>query len=229
MYIVDKAEKTIDSLSKSILEHHNTDPENLTSVEFVVNGEIIKTLNIGEYNSVPEIGTVSLEQSISFVSRIAVISEVFNKELASNPDMDQDDLYEILGVYNRPLQGAAHTIAKDAVVHGGTIILVLGSGIFKTQFQSELILERWEQASAFLINGNACSDFRICPVDEIGGLTQFYTYGKQGRNGEWDLDEDDLENATVENDDTAVIDYHGSRLEITALYKPSDFTMKFYD
>ncbi|HAS8538242.1 TPA: hypothetical protein I7730_00315 [Vibrio vulnificus] len=229
MYIVDKAQNTTNRLCKAILEQHNTDPENLTSIDFVANGEVIKTLNIGEDNSIPELGTVSLEQSISFVARLAVISEIFNKELASNMDMNQDDLYEILGVFNRQLQGAAHTIAKDAVVHGGSISLVLGDTTFKTQFQSDLILERWEQAAAFLVNGTACSDFVICSSDETNALTEFYTYGPRGRNGEWDLNEDDLENATVENVDTVVIDYHGNHLEITALYKPSDLIMKFDD
>lgn len=87
-----------------------------------------------------------------------------------------------------------------------------------TPTQYETLVNKWENAKAFLINGAVCSDFSLgCTNgDDDDTMLSFYIYGSRGLSAEYFVDRDEIDNGEL-IDGGVAIDYCGKRMEIVAL------------
>lgn len=82
----------------------------------------------------------------------------------------------------------------------------------------ENLVPKWEDAKAFLVNGQACSDFSLGSTngDDEDSMISFYIYGSRGLKAEYFVCREEIDSGTLIDGGIAV-DYCGERLEIVAL------------
>lgn len=84
---------------------------------------------------------------------------------------------------------------------------------------SELLLSKWENAKAFLLDGRVCGDFSLGCVnseaEDDQGL-EFHLYGQRGKNGKYYVEREQLDKGTLTSEGV-VIDYYGEEVEIVPL------------